>query len=174
MTMPPGPLKEEQRLFALERFAVLDTTPEEEFDKTTRLVATICEAPIALVSFVDAGRQWFKSAVGLAVFETSRDSSFCAHAISYPENIFIFEDARGDPRFEYNPLVAGEPHVRFYAGAWRMRATGAISRLRDPKRAAVSAGGSANRRALSHGARRRRKERLDNPPASSSDRGYAP
>lgn len=114
--LPPVPLNEKQRLLALAELAVLDTPREEEFDRVTRRTAMICDVPIALVSFVDAGRQWFKSAVGLAVCETSRDSSFCAHAINQPEDIFIVEDARADVRFQDNPLVVGEPHVRFYAG----------------------------------------------------------
>jgi diguanylate cyclase (GGDEF)-like protein/PAS domain S-box-containing protein len=116
MTLPPIPFNEELRLFALARLAVLDTAREEDFDKITRLVATICDVPIALISFVDAGRQWFKSAVGLAVCETSRDTSFCAHAINHPDGVFLVEDACADSRFWDNPLVVGEPHVRFYAG----------------------------------------------------------
>ncbi len=116
MISPPIPPNEEERLFTLLQLRVLDTQPEEAYDKITRLVAAICDVPIALVSLVDADRQWFKSSVGLAVCETSRDSSFCAHAINEPESIFIIEDTLADQRFARNPLVVGEPYIRFYAG----------------------------------------------------------
>jgi GAF domain-containing protein len=95
---------------------VLDTVPEELFDELTELAARICEAPIALISLVDEKRQWFKSRVGLNVTETSRDISFCAHAINQPD-LFIVPDAALDPRFADNPLVTTDPKIRFYAGA---------------------------------------------------------
>ncbi len=110
------PQHEKKRLNVLWQYEVLDTVPEELFDDLTELAARICEAPIALISLVDEQRQWFKSKVGLPVNETSRDISFCAHAIRQ-SGLFIVPDATKDPRFAQNPLVKSEPKVRFYAGA---------------------------------------------------------
>ncbi len=107
---------EKQRLKVLWQYSVLDTVPEEIFDDLTELAARICEAPIALITLVDEKRQWFKSKVGISIKETSRDISFCAHAIKQPE-LFIVPDATKDARFASNPLVISDPKVRFYAGA---------------------------------------------------------
>jgi len=107
---------EKHRLKVLWQYSVLDTVPEEIFDDLTELAARICEAPIALITLVDKTRQWFKSKVGIDIKETSRDISFCAHAIKQPE-LFIIPDATKDARFAHNPLVTSEPKVRFYAGA---------------------------------------------------------
>ncbi len=107
---------EKKRLKVLWQYDVLDTVPEEIFDDLTELAARICEAPIALISLVDENRQWFKSKVGLTVSETSRDTSFCAHAIQQ-EGLFIIPDATKDKRFATNPLVVSDPKIRFYAGA---------------------------------------------------------
>ena len=104
------------RLAALHELRVLDSGPEAGFDDLAHLAALICEMPISLVSFVDAKRQWFKARCGLDVQETSRDVAFCAHAIEQPE-IFEVPDATLDTRFADNPLVTGEPNIRFYAGA---------------------------------------------------------
>jgi GAF domain-containing protein len=107
---------EKTRLKVLWQYEVLDTVPEELFDDLTELAARICEAPIALISLVDEKRQWFKSKVGLTVNETSRDVSFCSHAIQQT-GLFIVPDAAKDPRFANNPLVTSDPKIRFYAGA---------------------------------------------------------
>jgi class 3 adenylate cyclase len=95
---------------------VLDSPPEERFDRLTRLAAKIYKAPISVCSLVDEKRQWFKSTVGLNASETSREISFCGHAI-LGDDLFVIEDASKDWRFFDNPLVAGEPFIRFYAGA---------------------------------------------------------
>ena len=113
---PPILADEKRRLHVLWQYEVLDTVPEEVFDDLTELAAHICEAPIALITLVDEKRQWFKSKVGLTVTETSRDVSFCGHAIGQPE-LFIVADATQDERFAHNPLVTSEPGIRFYAGA---------------------------------------------------------
>ncbi len=112
----PLPDNEPERLRALRDLMLLDTSPEERFDRVVRFAAEQLDAPIALVSLVDEHRQWFKSRLGLQVPETGRDVSFCAHAILQPD-VFIVEDASRDARFAGNPLVTGETHVRFYAGA---------------------------------------------------------
>ena len=109
-----GP-NEEARLAALAAFEVLDTEPEEAFDRITRLARTVLQVPIALVSLIDRDRQWFKSRQGLAATQTPRDISFCSHAIEHA-GPFIVHDAKLDPRFVDSPLVTGEPHVRFYIG----------------------------------------------------------
>lgn len=115
--VPAGrPADEAARLAALRRYAILDTPPEERFDRLTRLAAGLLDAPMALISLVDSDRQWFKSRVGLAATETPRDVAFCAHAI-LDRDPFVVLDAAADPRFSDNPLVAGEPGIRFYAGA---------------------------------------------------------
>ena len=112
----PKPRNETHRLKVLWQYDVLDTVPEEVFDDLTDLAAHICEAPIALISLVDEDRQWFKSRIGLTVGESSRDISFCAHAILKCD-LFLVPDARKDPRFKNNPLVTGKDRIRFYAGA---------------------------------------------------------
>src|SRR5438876_8483128 len=112
----PIPLNEVKRLKVLWQYDVLDTVPEEVFDDLTELAARICEAPIAMITLVDEDRQWFKAKLGVTVNETSRDISFCAHAIAQPE-LFIVPDATLDERFADNPLVTSEPKIRFYAGA---------------------------------------------------------
>src|SRR6266404_8322969 len=104
----PLPASEKKRLKVLWQYQVLDTVPEEVFDDLTELAARICEAPIAMITLVDEKRQWFKSKVGVTVSETSRDISFCSHAIGQPD-LFIVSDATKDARFAKNPLVISKP-----------------------------------------------------------------
>jgi len=110
------PEDEQARLEALRHFKVLDTDPEEAFDDITRLASYICQTPSALISLVDADRQWFKSRVGFEPQETSRDVSFCAHAILQPGPTVV-RDTLDDERFKDNPYVLSAPYIRFYAGA---------------------------------------------------------
>ena len=116
MTPAPIPADEDERLSALRALLLLDTPPEERFDRLARFVAEQLDVPIALLTLVDGQRQWFKARVGIDATETPRDISFCGHAIM-KNDVFIVEDASRDPRFSDNPLVTGEPHIRFYAGA---------------------------------------------------------
>jgi formate hydrogenlyase transcriptional activator len=113
--MPP-PDAEKSRLDTLASYGVLDTPPERPFDDLVRLASRICEAPIALISLVDRDRQWFKARIGLDVGQMTRDVAFCAHAILGSE-VMVVPDAAADERFSGNPLVTGEPRIRFYAGA---------------------------------------------------------
>lgn len=112
----PIPENEIERLNTLRGYELLDTRPEERFDELTRLAASICDAPISLISLVDGDRQWFKSKTGLEACQTPRADAFCAHAIMSPD-LFVVPDALQDPRFATSPLVLGEWHIRFYAGA---------------------------------------------------------
>lgn len=116
MRKPDFPADEQRRLQALRDLELLDTPAEERFDRLTRIAQSVFKTPIALVSLVDAERQWFKSRQGLDATETPRDISFCGHAILGDE-VFYIPNAIEDPRFADNPLVAGAPDIRFYAGA---------------------------------------------------------
>ena len=107
---------ETERLAALRQYRILDTEPEKAFDDLTLLASHICGTPIALISLVDADRQWFKSKVGITATETSRSISFCSHAI-HQNDLFIVQDATEDETFRNNPLVTGDMKIRFYAGA---------------------------------------------------------
>lgn len=115
MIAAPPTENETQRIAALHALDLLDTPAEERFDRLTRLAGALFDVPIALISLVDSDRQWFKSRVGLTVDHTDRCVSFCAHAI-HDDGLFVVEDATQDPRFAGNPLVTGDPGIRFYAG----------------------------------------------------------
>lgn len=115
MKVPAIPINEAERLSALQSLKILDTKPEERFDRLTRIAQQAFQVPIALVSLIDAERQWFKSRQGLCACETSRDISFCGHAI-LDDAPLVVPNALNDSRFEDNPLVTGEPNIRFYAG----------------------------------------------------------
>ena len=111
----PLPDGEQERLAALEEYRLLDTAPEDAYDDIVRLAAHICGTPVAAVTLVDAHRQWFKSRLGLPAAETPRDVAFCAHAILQTD-LLVVPDAHADARFADNPLVTGDPAIRFYAG----------------------------------------------------------
>lgn len=115
MLTPPFPKNESARLAALKALSILDTLPEDRFDRITGFARELFQIPIALISLVDTHRQWFKSRSGLDAEETPREVSFCGHAI-LADDIFVVEDAMADPRFADNPLVTGPPFVLFYAG----------------------------------------------------------
>jgi GAF domain-containing protein len=116
MQEPPRPANEPDRLRALRQLLILDTPPEERFDRLTAFATQEFDVPTALLSLVDDDRQWFKSRVGMGQCETSRGISFCGHAI-LQDDIMVVPDVNLDERFTDNPLVTGEPHIRFYAGA---------------------------------------------------------
>ncbi len=113
MTLPGD---ERTRLEALWSYQVLDTPPEKDLDDLVHLAAYICHAPIALISLVDVERQWFKSKLGLTVSQTDRIIAFCSHTILTNE-LLVVTDAHADERFAGNPMVIGDPHIRFYCGA---------------------------------------------------------
>ncbi len=116
MKIPKIPTNEADRICMLRDLAILDTPPESRFDDITKQAKAFYKVPIALVSIVDVDRQWFKSSQGLDASETSRDISFCGHAINHDDILYI-SDTLEDLRFATNPLVVGEPFIRFYAGA---------------------------------------------------------
>lgn len=116
MQPPKTPDLENERIAELRSLLLLDSSPEERFDRITRVAKQLFNVPIALVSLIDTDRQWFKSCDGLDATETGRDISFCGHAILGDE-VFIVENALKDIRFSDNPLVTEGPEIRFYAGA---------------------------------------------------------
>ncbi|EED31742.1 diguanylate cyclase (ggdef domain) [gamma proteobacterium NOR5-3] len=123
MIEAPIPHNESARIETLRALRILDTAPEERFDRITRMAKRMFGVPISLVSLVDSERQWFKSAQGLDATETPRDISFCGHAIAGDELLYV-PNALDDKRFHDNPLVTAEPHIRFYAGNPLMAANG--------------------------------------------------
>lgn len=110
------PWSEADRLALLRSYDILDTAPEQAFDDLVLIARSICKTPIGLVTFVIEGRQWFKSETGLGLRETPIDVSFCTHVLLQP-HLFVVPDTTKDRRFDCNPLVTGEPYLRFYAGA---------------------------------------------------------
>jgi PAS domain S-box-containing protein len=114
---------ERQRLAALAQYRILDTPAEGPFDDIVRIAASICGVPMASITLVDDHRQWFKAAIGMGVSETPRDLAFCAHTIQGRETLIV-NDATLDDRFSHNPLVIGDPKLRFYAGAPLVTADG--------------------------------------------------
>ena len=117
MVKPQKPANESIRLAALQNLRILDTPPEDAFDDLVRIASAVCGMPMATISLIDRDRQWFKARLGLDAPETSRDSAFCAHAILEPDRVMVVPDALDDLRFHDNPLVQGDPGIRFYAGA---------------------------------------------------------
>jgi len=115
MLKPLPPIDETARLMSLHSLRILDTPPEERYDRLTRVATRMFDVQICLVSLIDSDRQWFKSKQGLDACETSREISFCGHSILQDE-VLVVNDASGDIRFADNPLVTGAPYIRFYAG----------------------------------------------------------
>lgn len=115
MQKPPVPPDENARIEVLHALNILDTPPEERFDRLTRLARRAFGVPISTVTMVDSNRQWFKSCGGVDVRETPREISFCAHAILY-DDLLVVENAAKDERFNDNPFVREHPKIRFYAG----------------------------------------------------------
>ena len=140
-----------QRSEALREYAILDTPPDQPLDDLTALAAHICGTPIAAISLIDGRRQWFKAKFGLDLTETPLEVSFCAHAVDQP-GLFIVPDASQDQRFADNPLVTGEPGIRFYAGAPLVTPGGAV--LTWQYRGVVSSLGTGSFRISPDGSRR--------------------
>jgi len=115
MTPPPVPENEPQRLAAVEKAGVLDTTPDPQLDDLVLLASTICHTPISIISFIGADKQFLKARVGLNYDSTSRDIAFCAHTIAQ-KDVLIVNDSLADERFKDHPSVVGYPNIRFYAG----------------------------------------------------------
>jgi len=107
--------QESARLEALERYDVLDTPPEAAFDRITRLTKKLYGVPVAIVSFIDGHRQWYKASTGLAINEVAREQTFCQHIIA-DERPLVVQDATKDPKFQHHPFVVNDPNIRFYAG----------------------------------------------------------
>src|SRR5881398_3405395 len=117
MMATPVPINNERaRVAALQKYAILDTEPEQAFEDLVLLASFVFSTPIAMISLVDEDRQWFKSKMGVSISETPREIAFCATAIQQPD-VFVVPDTLNDERFRNNPLVVSEPNVRFYAGA---------------------------------------------------------
>jgi PAS domain S-box-containing protein len=117
MVVAALPENESERLSALYACQILDTLPESDYDSLVFLAAQICGMPVALISLIDAERQWFKAKFGIDATQASRRDAFCGHTLLRPNEVLVVPDATKDPRFSDNPLVLGFPHIRFYAGA---------------------------------------------------------
>ncbi len=115
MSAPPLHRQERERLEALRRYRILDTSPEKGFDDITYLASALCKTPVAMVAFIDKDRQWFKSRIGLTMQQTARSISICAYTI-LQRSIMVVPDVSKDERFSDNPLVTGPMGIRFYAG----------------------------------------------------------
>jgi len=126
MIKPPIPHDEEERLAALHALLILDTPPEERFDRIVSFMAAEFDVPVALITLVDRDRVWFKSKFGLPACEARRDTSFCGHAIVVPE-LCVIPDLLQDIRFADHPMVAGDPGLRMYAGAPLMLHSGHVA-----------------------------------------------
>lgn len=113
----PIPPNEQERLATLHELAILDTPPEQIYDDVVKLAATICGTPIAVMNFIDSDRQWGKALVGLEDSEAPREVSFCARTIVQEDGLLMIPDTRADPNWAENPMVTGEPGLRYYAGA---------------------------------------------------------
>lgn len=116
MIEPDIPENEAERQAAVDSYDILDSPEEKEFDEITKIASIVTESPISLMTLIDRDRNWFKSHQGIQMREDPRKRSFCEHAINSPHEPFIIEDASKDERFKDNPVVVGEPHIRFYAG----------------------------------------------------------
>ncbi|MFA6511885.1 MAG: GAF domain-containing protein [Patescibacteria group bacterium] len=116
MKNAPIPENENERLAVVRALEILDTPPDERFDRLTREAIQRLHVPISTISIIDKDREWFKSCIGLESWEGPRSSSFCGHALVSDKKVFIVEDTKKDPTFSDNPMVTGPPHIRFYAG----------------------------------------------------------
>ena len=112
----PPVVMDPSRLAALDAYAILDTAAEQGFEDIVHLATQLCAVPVALVSLVDQNRQWFKARIGFPTCETDLDRSVCKFVLEEP-HLLVIPDLTADPRTQANPLVTGEPHIRFYAGA---------------------------------------------------------
>ncbi len=116
MKFPDKPSNEQERLESLYSYELPDLLEQAEFDNLVQLASGICNTPISLITLLDTDKQWFKAKIGMEGNCTSKDISFCGHAINTPDEIFVIEDATKDERFADNPLVTGDPKIVFYAG----------------------------------------------------------
>ena len=115
---------EKARQAEVDSYGVVDTLDEQAYDDLTRLAAEACQVPVALITILDHDRNWFKSRIGLQATQAPRESAFCEHLAQKPGKLLVVPDALADPRFSDNPMVVGEPHIRFYVGAPLVSASG--------------------------------------------------
>lgn len=117
---------EKSRQAEVDSYGVVDTLEEQAYDDLTRLAAEACQVPVALITILDHDRNWFKSRIGLQATQAPRQSAFCEHLVLKPGKLLVVNDALADPRFNGNPMVVGEPHIRFYVGAPLVSASGHV------------------------------------------------